>query len=439
MPEPFRFRDVYRCDSTLAQACFVNILGLLSSLCLSLGEISEAMENLFYVLSLLQLAAGLYLVWKAIQWLGYVRRRMQTDPGFYSPKTAVFCPCRGMEPGLESNLAALCEFDYQNYELFFILASASDPAYSTVKRVAAQSPVKAHVIIAGKPVGCGEKVNNLRVAISQLAPEFEALAFADSDGRPSRAWLHHLVAPLADPRLGAATTMRWFIPGNNGLATSLLAAWNAPVLTMLTESGPNFCWGGGTAIRRALFDQIGVMEDWQHSLSDDYSLTLALERAGRSILFLPECLTLCFVQTDFHGLLEFTNRQILLTRVYRPKVWTPAFAAHFLYCFTLLLGFAVTAGEMIATRPAFHLATLLLVPLLLSAIRGATRLAGVTEALPASRPQIMSHAWIYIILTILLPFLYLANFMASLLTRRLRWRGIVYELISPGEIRILSY
>jgi ceramide glucosyltransferase len=397
------------------------------------------MENLFYVLSLLQIAMGLYLIWRAIQWLGYVRRRMQTDPGFYSPKTAVLCPCRGLEPGLEGNLVALCEFDYQNYEVFFILASASDAAYGTVKRVATQSSAKAHVIIAGKPDGCGEKVNNLRVAISQLPPEFEALAFADSDGRPSRGWLHRLVAPLTDSRIGATTTMRWFIPNNNGLATAFLAAWNAPVLTMLTENGPNFCWGGGTAIRRAIFDQIGVMEDWQHSLSDDYSLTSALQRAGRSILFLPECLTLSFVQTDFHGLLEFTNRQILITRVYHPRVWMPAFATHFLYCFTLLLGIAVTLGEMIATRPAFHLAALTFLPLLLSAIRGAIRLVGVTDALPASRSQIMSQAWIYIILTILVPFLYLANFVTSLLTRRLRWRGVVYELISTGQTRIVSY
>jgi ceramide glucosyltransferase len=397
------------------------------------------MENLFYVLSLLQIAMGLYLIGKAIQWLGYVRRRMRTDPGFYSPKTAVLCPCRGMEPGLESNLVALCEFDYQNYEVFFILASASDAAYSTIKRVAAQSRVKAHVIIADKPDGCGEKVNNLRVAISQLPPEFEALAFADSDGRPSRAWLHRLIAPLTDSRIGASTTMRWFIPNNNGLATALLAAWNAPVLTMLTENGPNFCWGGGTAIRRAIFDQIGVTEDWQHSLSDDYSLTVALQRTGHSILFLPECLTLSFVQTDFHGLLEFTNRQILMTRVYHPKVWLPAFATHFLYCFTLLLGIAVTLGEMIATRPAFHLAALTFLPLLLSAIRGAIRLVGVTDALPASRSQIMSQAWIYIILTIFVPLLYLANFVTSLLTRKLRWRGIVYELISPTQTRIVSY
>jgi cellulose synthase/poly-beta-1,6-N-acetylglucosamine synthase-like glycosyltransferase len=122
-------------------------------------------ETLFYFLSIAQILLGLYLIAQAAQWLGYVRRRMSTDPGFYAPSTALLCPCKGVESGLERNLVSLTEMDYQNYEVFFILASESDPAYSIVKRVAAQSRPKAHVIIAGKPEGCGEKVNNLRVAI----------------------------------------------------------------------------------------------------------------------------------------------------------------------------------------------------------------------------------------------------------------------------------
>ncbi len=151
--------------------------------CLSL-LFSMEMENLFNIFALLQIAAGLYLLWQGIVWLAYVRRRLKTDPGFYAPRTAVICPCRGMEPGLERNLVSLCEFDHQNYEVFFVLASESDPAYSIVKRVASTSRAKAHVIIAGKPENTSEKVNNLRVAVEQLPEEFEVLVFADSDGRP---------------------------------------------------------------------------------------------------------------------------------------------------------------------------------------------------------------------------------------------------------------
>jgi ceramide glucosyltransferase len=400
---------------------------------------SSYVESFFYFLALIQVAAGLYLLWQGILWLTYVRRRLGTDPGFFAPRTAVICPCRGMEPGLERNLVSLCEFDHQNYEVFFVLASESDPAHSIVKRVAGTSRVKAHVVIAGAPENCSEKVNNLRVVVEQLPAEFEVLVFTDSDGRPAKGWLHHLVAPLTDSRIGATTTMRWFLPNHSGLATALLAAWNASVVTMLGPHSKNFCWGGGTAIRRAIFEQIGMLDAWQYSFSDDYSLTMMIERSRRQIVFLPECLTPSYVQTDFEGLLEFTNRQMRITRVYRPQMWATAFATHFLYCLTLLIGLYVAMSLTLASRPAFQVVTLLILPPLLAAIRGAIRVIGVTEALSSLRAQIMPQSWIYILLTMVVPFLYLVNFVTSLIGRRIRWRGIDYELISTEQTRVLGH
>jgi ceramide glucosyltransferase len=396
------------------------------------------MESLFNILALIQVAAGLYLLWQGILWLTYVRQRLRTDPGFYAPRTAVICPCRGIEPGLERNLVSLCEFDHQNYEVFFVLASENDPAHSIVKRVASTSRPKAHIVIAGPPENCSEKVNNLRVAVQQLPEEFEVLVFADSDGRPAKGWLHHLVAPLSDSRIGATTTMRWFMPNDNGLATAFLAAWNASVVTMLGPHNKNFCWGGGTAIRRAIFEQIGTLDAWQGAFSDDYSLTTMIERSRRQIVFLPECLTPSYVQTDFAGLLEFTDRQMRITRVYRPQMWAMAFGTHLLYCLTLFIGAYVAVNLTLASRPAFQVVFLLILPPLLAAIRGALRVIGVTEALPALRAQIMSQSWIYILVTLFVPFLYLMNFGSSLMGRRIRWRGIDYELISPEQTRVLS-
>ena len=395
------------------------------------------METLFNLLAFLQILIGIYLIWQGIQWLGYVRRRLHMDPGFYAPRVAVLCPCKGMEPGLERNLLALTEFERQNYEIFFVLAAGSDAARSAVERIAASSKVKARVVIAGSPSNSGEKVNNLRVVVEQLPPEFEVLVFTDSDGRPGKSWLHHLVAPLGDVRIGATTTMRWLIPNRGDLPTALLAAWNAPVVTMLSEKGKNFCWGGGTAIRRSIFEQSGVMDEWRNSVSDDYSLTRALDRNNRSIVFVPECLTPSHVETDFKGLLEFTNRQVLITRVYAEKVWAAAAVTHLLYCMTLLLGVILILSNFFDQRPAFHIATLTFLPVLLSSIRSAIRLIGVTEALPAGRSQITGQAWIYVLLTVLVPFLYAVNFVNSLVTRKIRWRGVAYELIGPGQTRIV--
>jgi len=399
---------------------------------------SKHMEKVFIALAGLQILVGLYLVYQGFRWVNYARRRGGTDPGFYSPRTAVLCPCKGVEPGLERNLSALGEFDHQNYELFFVMASEADPAASIVKRVAAQSKAKAHVIFAGAAQECGEKVSNLRAAIAELPTEFEILVFVDSDGRPGKSWLRRLIGPLNDTRMGAATTMRWLIANNNTLPSLLLAAWNAPIVTMLGEnSAKNFCWGGGTAIRRSTFEQAGVLEEWQHSVSDDYSMTTALQRANLPIVFLPECLTVSFVETDFDGLMEFTNRQMVITRVYSPKMWAGAAITHWLFCVTILLGVLLTVGNFFAGRATMQIAALTFLPLLLAAIRGGLRVAVAQEMLPAVKTQIQQQAWVHLLLGVFIPFLYCVNFVASALTRRIRWRGIRYELVSSQQTRIM--
>jgi hypothetical protein len=50
----------------------------------------------------------------------------------------------------------------------------------------------------------------------------------------------------------------------------------------------------------------------------------------------------------------------------------------------------------------------------------------------------MGQAWIYILLPVVIPFLYVFNFITSLITRKIRWRTITYELISPSQTRILA-
>jgi cellulose synthase/poly-beta-1,6-N-acetylglucosamine synthase-like glycosyltransferase len=118
-----------------------------------------------------------------------VRRRLGSHAGFYAPVTALICPCQGIEPGLEDNLTALTRFEYANYEIYFSLATSLDPALKIIERVKAASQRPVHIVIAGPPEDCGEKVYNLRRAVEALPDQFEVLVFTDSDVRLQRGWL----------------------------------------------------------------------------------------------------------------------------------------------------------------------------------------------------------------------------------------------------------
>jgi len=138
----------------------------------------------------------------------------------------------------------LCEFDHQNYEVFFVLASESDPATSTVKRVVSQSRVKLTPLFAGRPEGRGEKVNNLIHAVSQLASGIRSPGVlwtltGNQENPGCAAWSPHFTTRAT----ARPPTMRWLIPNHNNFPTALLTAWNAPIVTMLGEKREQFFAG----------------------------------------------------------------------------------------------------------------------------------------------------------------------------------------------------
>jgi len=403
---------------------------------------AQIVVNLFYILVVLQILLGLYSLWDGFSWYQMVRRRLGSHAGFYAPVAAVLCPCKGTEPGLEENLSALARFDYPNYEIYFSLATSLDPALKIIEKIKAASPRPVHIVIAGPPQNCGEKVFNLRRAIESLPEKFEVLVFVDTDVRLGRNWLGKLIAPLQDARMGATTAYRWIIPsqrnGHGGFASAMASAWNAAVATMLGRERGNFCWGGGTAIRKKTFDEANVLESWNGAVSDDFALTNALEALGRPIVFCPECLAATPHPWTAASLLEFTNRQILLTRVYSPKRWIMGAAAHLSYCVTLIYAVFVIVASMINGDPWFNLLLITLVIPLLAAMKGAIRTMAALDLLPEWKPQLSQWSWAWTVLAPLVPFLFSWNFVASLLTRRTRWRGIRYELVSPTVTRVLT-
>ncbi len=397
---------------------------------------------LFYLLVVVQIALGLYSLWDGYEWFRMVRGRLSSHAGFYAPVTALICPCKGVEPGLEDNLTALTRLDYANYEIYFSLATSLDPALKIVERVKAASQRPVHIVIAGPPENCGEKVHNLRRAVESLSENFEVIVFTDSDVRLPKGWLTKLVAPLQDARIGATTAYRWIIPsraiGSGGFSSAMASAWNASVATMLGRPRENFCWGGGTAIRKSTFNDVRVLEAWEGAISDDFALTKALESAGRQIIFCPECLAATLHPWTGSSLLEFTSRQILITRIYAPRRWAMGAAAHVSYVLTLIFAAFVILTQMAGGDPWMNLALIAFVIPFLAVMKGVLRTIAADEMLPEWKAHLRQWSWVWTALAPIVPFLFAWNFISSLLTKRIRWRNMRYELVSPSVTRILQ-
>jgi len=112
--------------------------------------------------------------------------------------------------------------------------------------------------------------------------------------------------------------------------------------------------------------------------------------------------------------------------------------SHFGYSLALVYAAIVTLTAMIQGDPWGQLVLSALAVPLLAAMKAAMRTAAVNELLPEWEATLKEWDWVWIALAPVIPFLFSWNFLQSLVTRRIRWRGIRYELVSPTITRILK-
>jgi ceramide glucosyltransferase len=366
----------------------------------------------------------------------------------YTPFVSIIAPTRGLDQGLRQNLTALFLQEYPEYEIIFVTGESSDPSLDVIedlRRSLASVAGNSHdqrsssrVVIAGAAVDSGQKVHNLQIAVGEIDSRSQVLVFVDADARPQVHWLRSLVAPLHDPRLGAATGYRWFIPWHGGLASHLCSVWNASIASALGENDTqNFCWGGSTSIRRDTFERLNMRERWRGTVSDDFALTNALKEAHLPIRFVSACLTASLEDCTFRELLEFTTRQLKITRVYASHLWKAAFIGSLLFVL-VFFGGIVLVGVRAIMGLSFWLPLLLLCLIfILGACKSFIRLRAVELPLAKYRKELSATLPAHLLLWPITSALFLYNCIVAMFSRRIEWRGIKYELKSPTEAVII--
>jgi cellulose synthase/poly-beta-1,6-N-acetylglucosamine synthase-like glycosyltransferase len=375
-------------------------------------------------------------------YLNYFRAELSKPPSNYAPFATVIVPCRGVDDGMDENLARVAEQDYPDYEVIFVVDDGQDAAVNVIKEVsrkATKDAKKIKLVVAPKTDGSSQKVENLREAVLHADGRSEVFVFADSDARPSKDWLRNLAAPLQDPNVGAATGYRWFISKKPTFGSEMRSVWNASIASAL---GPNrrsnFCWGGSMAIRRDTFEKIDMRERWHGTLSDDFAVTRAVKEAGLDIYFVPQALAASVEDCSFRETLEFTTRQMKITRVYATHLWAMSFFGSALFTFVMLAAFLIvifSGGNSVAVFAS--IATIVLVSFF-SISKSWLRLKAVRLVLREYDQQLRAQNFTQNTLWLLSPPLFLCNTIMATISRRMTWRGIRYELKSPTETVIIA-
>ncbi len=244
----------------------------------------------------------------------------------HCPQTVLIVPCKGIDSNFHENISSLFHLDYEDYSLWFVVGDDSDPAYRELQALndklqPCSTAKEVQIHVAGLSETCGQKIHNLLHCVDRIPEDVEVLAFADSDICVRPDWLGRLVWPLRKDKVGVASGYRWFVPIQNNLASLALSALNAKVTQLLGNT--RFCqvWGGSMALRSELFRDLSIREIWEKALSDDFSLSYAVRKAGYRIIYVPACLVASCHSTTWSGLFEFARRQFLITRIYAFNAW----------------------------------------------------------------------------------------------------------------------
>jgi cellulose synthase/poly-beta-1,6-N-acetylglucosamine synthase-like glycosyltransferase len=395
----------------------------------------------------------------------YALAKYKKKRSSYRPRTALFMPCKDLDSAFEKNITSFFHQDYENYLLWFVVADKSDPAYDELCKLkirlsqnskaqdvqvfvagpvrnstSGQQPPKGKISTGtGQGQSCSQKNHNLLYCYERIGDDVEVLAFADSDICVRSDWLSHIVWPLRKPKNGTASGYRWFIPKKNNLASLALSAVNAKIAQLLGQSRFNQAWGGSMAIRVDVFRQVGLDKIWPKALSDDLSLSLAVKKASKKVVFVPACLVASYESTSWRKLFEFGRRQFLITRISAPRTWW------FGLCSSIYSVLGLWAGAALAVYAAMigekNLPLFAAVPILFFASqlsRAILRQKMISKLLKCDLPQ-MKAAMAADILTFWIWSLLLLSFIiSSAFGRTICWGGIRYKLLGPTETIVVG-
>jgi cellulose synthase/poly-beta-1,6-N-acetylglucosamine synthase-like glycosyltransferase len=374
----------------------------------------------------------------------YAVQRSRKDRVKFRPRCVLIVPCKGLDETFDKNIESFFRQAYQDYHLFFVVEDQSDPAYDRLLNLAAgyrptSQARTVDILVAGPTESCSQKLHNLLFAYRKIPKETEVLVFADSDACAGPDWLAHIVHPLRKDKNGASSGYRCFIPQKNNTASIALSSLNAKVCQLLGNTPFNLAWGGSMAIRVKNFREYGLEGIWQKALSDDLSLSRAVRRHHRKMVFVPSCMIASFQTTTWKELWEFCRRQFIITRIYSPRMWLFGLLTTALGVLALWGSLVVAILALQANWPYAWIYPVL--PVLfwgLQMVRAVLRQKIIAKLLGEYKQQMkvaryadLFFFWGWSILLLLI-------ILSSAVGRTITWRNIRYRLNAPLDIQVID-
>ncbi|MEA5572922.1 glycosyltransferase family 2 protein [Calothrix sp. UHCC 0171] len=360
------------------------------------------------------------------------------------PKAAIILSLRGADPFLSHTLRSLLQQNYPIYNLKIVVDSLQDPAWDVATSIINEyNAQNVQISPLRNPLStCSLKCSSIVQAVSELDSSYQVVALVDADAVVHPNWLRDLVSPLSNPKIGATTGNRWYLPTGDYWGSMVRYLWNVSAVIQMVMY--QIAWGGSLAIKTEAIRKTGLIDVWKHSYTDDTILRSLFQKHGLRVQFVPSIIILNREECKLFNLLPWLRRQLLTSRLYHPcwilvvadSVFTILLPTTILALSLILflIGEQQTAGFTFAVFFSYTVVLVIFTLIIDSCIRRIIR--DRNEIIPSL--SLATVAKIFIAT----PFTQWTSglvMLSSLWVKSIEWRGVRYRIKSPWNIELVEY
>jgi ceramide glucosyltransferase len=339
---------------------------------------------------------------------------------------SVLKPVHGDEPGLEENLASFFQQDYPEFEILFCARHSDDAGLAAASRVAARFPrIPTRILTCGEPPWPNARTFSLEIMRREACHPI--LVSSDSDVRVAPDYLASVVAPLRDPKVGMVTCLYRGVT-RHGLWAQLEAMgmsieMTSGVLVAEMFEGMRFTLGPTMVMRQSTVEKIGGFEQVAQYYADDFVLGKWTAAAGETVVLSNYIVEHHVRSANFKKSIAHQQSWATSTRFSRPL-------GHLGEVLTYAVPYGLLALAVFAAAGHILLGLALLAITILNRVLLCRLVAGCVVRDRAA----FRKAWLYPLRDFMGFCFWLRSYFGS---RRLRYRGDPYELLSQGRLRKL--
>ncbi len=301
------------CQSATIVVVGVSFFGREDSMSFGLHSIVLAVAAIPFIYYLI----ALFSSWQ------FFRRAAHPNPPRpdFTPPISNLKPVRGLDPDAYENFASFCRQDYPDYELLFCVGDEDDPVVPILQKLALDFPERRIRILFGSGGrGSNDKVVKLARLVSEA--QHEMVVISDSDVRVEPDYLRTVVAPLADPKVGAVTC--FYVPieektlAENLHTIGMFSDFYAGILVARQLDGVKFALGPTIATTRTRLAGFGGYGAIDNRPADDLLVGRLIAEQGYEVQLLPYTIMTVADYQSLRDLLHKRLRWIVVMRHMRP-------------------------------------------------------------------------------------------------------------------------